>query len=79
MHVGLEVRAIWIVGRIAAAGGGVQFLADSGYDERILIRDRVFADLLHHLKGERAAVVGKALEANHPAARPNFVRVVRAT
>ena len=50
MHVGFEVRAIWIVGRVTAAGGGVQFLVDSGYDERILICDRVLTDLLDDLE-----------------------------
>ena len=45
-HVGFEVRAIGIVGAIAAAGGGVELLVDGGDDERILIRDRVLADLL---------------------------------
>ena len=74
-HVGLEVRAIGIVGMIAAARGGVEFVGDGGDEERILIGDRILADLLHHLKGERAACVGEALEANHPAARPHFVGV----
>ena len=44
--VGFEPGAIWIVGAIAAAGGGVEFLVDSGDDEWVLICDRVAADLL---------------------------------
>ena len=74
-HVGLEERAIGIVGAIAAASGGVEFLIDSGDDERILICDWVLADLLDDLERQRAAVVGEALESDHPAPRPYFVRV----
>ena len=61
--------------RIAAARGGVELLVDSGDDKRILICDRVLADLLDDFERQRAAVVGEALESNHPAPRPHFVRV----
>ena len=49
-HVGFEPGAIRIVGAIAAAGGGVEFLVDRGDDEWILICDRVLADLLDDLE-----------------------------
>ena len=74
-HVGLEERAIGVVGAIAAARGGVELLINSGDDKRILIGDRVLADLLDHLKRQRAEGVGEAFESNHPATRPYFVRV----
>ncbi len=47
---GFEVCAIGIVGAIAAALGSVEFFGDSRDDERILICDRVLADLFDHFE-----------------------------
>src|SRR5579862_387512 len=74
-HVRLEVGAIGIIGAIAAARGGIEFVGDRRDDERILILDRVLADLFDDFERQRAAVVSIALESNHPAARPHFVCV----
>ena len=66
---------IGIVGAISAARGGVEFLVDGGDDERILVCDRVVADLLDDLERQRAAFVGEAFESNHPAPRPHLISV----
>src|SRR5260370_30042338 len=75
-HVRLEVGAVRVGGRVATARGGVQLVIYSGDDKWILIRDRVRADLFDHLERQRAVLIGEALEANHPAPRPDFVGVV---
>src|SRR6266851_2762093 len=75
-YVRLEVGAIGVVGRVTAPIGGVEFLFDRGNDKRILVCYRVHADLFDNLERERAAFIGEALETNHPAPRPDLVRII---
>jgi hypothetical protein len=67
-HVRLEIRAIGIVGAVAAARGGVELLVDGRNNKRILIGNRVLADLLDDFERQRAAFIGETFESNHAAA-----------
>src|SRR6202050_1418894 len=75
-RVRFEKSEVGIFRRMIARGGGAKFIFDSRDGERILIGDRVVADLLDHLKLKIAGFIRITLEANHSARRPHLVRAI---